>query len=156
MPRSWCGDYPEENIRGQIERVDWLLEKKPEKITEPAAYLVQAIKNDYATPKGFISLAERQRRVEAKQAREREEAEERHRKQQEEARERTLRQAINTHWASLSPEQQAALDAASRAQADPDTLAMETGPMKASFQRLRRDQYIRQLLTSRHAQPAEA
>ena len=121
-------DYPEEKVRAQIERLDWLIEKKPEKIAEPAAYLVQAIKNGYAAPKGFISKAERQRRQEAKQAREREAAEERRRQQEEEARERAMRKAINAHWASLTPEQQAELDAASIAQADPDTLAMEKRP----------------------------
>ena len=139
-------DHAEDKVRAQIERLDWLIEKKPEKIADPAAYLVEAIKNDYAAPKGFISKAERQRRQEAKQAKEREAAEERRRKQEEEARERAMRKAINAHWASLTPEQQAELDAASIAQADPDTLAMEKGPMKDTFQRIRRDQYIRQLL----------
>ena len=58
--------HAEEKIRAQIERLDWLAAKKPEKIDEPAAYLVAAIKNDYAAPKGFVSKAERQRREEAK------------------------------------------------------------------------------------------
>jgi len=149
-------DYPEDKVRVQIERVDWLIEKKPEKIAEPAAYLVQAIKSDYAAPKGFISAAERQRRQEARQAREREAAEERRRQQEEEARERAMLKAINAHWASLTPEQQAELDAASIAQADPDTLAMEKGPMRDTFQRIRRDQYIRQLLGSRQQTSANA
>jgi hypothetical protein len=149
-------DYSEDKVRAQIERINWLIEKKPEKITEPAAYLVQAIKNDYAAPKGFVSKAERQRRQEAKQAKEREEAEERRRKREEEDRERAMRKAINAHWALLTPEQQAELDAASIAQADPDTLAMESGPMKDTFQRIRRDLYIRQLLTNRESVPSDA
>ena len=53
--------HSEERIRAQMERLDWLLEKKPENINEPPAYLVQAIKNDYAAPKGFVSNAERKR-----------------------------------------------------------------------------------------------
>jgi hypothetical protein len=73
--------HTEERIRAQIERLDWQLDKKPERIEEPAAYLVQAIKNDYAAPKGFVSQAERQRREEAKRAKERRDNEERRRKQ---------------------------------------------------------------------------
>lgn len=142
-------DHAEDKIRIQIERVDWLVAKNPEKIAEPAAYLVQAIKNDYAAPKGFVSKAEQQRRLEAKQANEREAAEERRRKQQEEDRERAMRKAVTAYWESLTPAQQAELDTASLADADPDTLAMETGPMKGTLQRLRRDLYIRQLLTDR-------
>jgi hypothetical protein len=148
-------NYPEEKITAQIERVDWLIEKKPEKIAEPAAYLVQAIKNDYAAPKGFVSKAERQRRLEAKQDKERQAAEERRRQREEEDRERAMRKAIIAYWESLTPKQQAELDAESRSQADPDGLAMETGPMKETFQRLRRDQYIRQLLQTHEQPPVE-
>jgi hypothetical protein len=34
-------------------------------VAEPAAYLVEAIKNEYAAHKGFVSKAEQQRREEA-------------------------------------------------------------------------------------------
>ena len=67
---------------------------------------------------------------EARQAKERKAAEDRRRQQEQEAREKAERQAIEAYWASLTPEQQAELDAASTAQADPDTLAMETGPLQ--------------------------
>jgi hypothetical protein len=147
-------EHAEEKITGQMERVDWLLEKKPDKIEDPAAYLVEAIKNDYAAPKGFISKAERERRAEAKREKERLAAEERRRKQQQEAGEQAAVQAVNAYWASLTPQQQAELDAAMDAQADAETLAGEQGPHGKTFRVFRRRVYIRQLLDI--PEPAEA
>ena len=80
------------------------MQKKPENgSASPAGYLVECHQKDYAAPKGFVSRAERQRREEARQAKERQAAEERRRKQQEEAREQAERQAIDAYWESLTP-----------------------------------------------------
>jgi hypothetical protein len=147
-------NHSEEKIRAQMERLDWLLEKKPEKVDDPAAYLVGAIKNDYAAPKGFVSKAERQRRAEAKQARERQAAEERRRQQEAEAKERAARQAATEYWDSLTSDQQEELDAASRETVDAETLAAENGPFKATMQRMRRERYILNLLASHSLEAA--
>ena len=64
--------------------------------------------------------------------------------------------AVKAYWESLTPEQQAELDAESIAQADPESLTWENGPMKEAIRRLRRDQYIRTLLKSRKSLAAEA
>ena len=142
--------HSEEKIRAQMERLDWLLEKKPDKIEEPAAYLVQAIKNDFAAPKGFVSKAERQRREEARRAKERKAAEEHRRKHEENARQQAEQAAVQAYWKSLTPEAQAELEAAALAQAGPETITIEDGPLHESLRRLsqhrRRDDYIRQLL----------
>ena len=45
--------HSEEKILFQIECLDWQVAKHPEKIGEPAAYLIAAIENDYAAPKRF-------------------------------------------------------------------------------------------------------
>lgn len=140
--------HAEEKIRAQMERVDWLLEKNPGKIAEPAGYLVEAIKNDYAAPKGFVSAAERQRRAEAKQAKERQAAEERRSKQQEEARVAAERQAIETYWQSLTKEQQDELDAAAQGAADPEQAALLVGPLKRHGVKIIRDAYIADVLQS--------
>ena len=94
------------------------------------AYLVEAIKNDYAAPKGFITRKPSVQRQEPKPRREKERlaAEERRRKQQQEAGEQAAVQAVNAYWASLTPQQQAELDAAMDAQADAETLAGEHRP----------------------------
>ena len=97
----------------KIEVFDWLVESLDKRVAKsPAGYLVKSITDDYALPKGFVPKAERQRREEARQAKEREAAAERRRKHEEEARERAEKKAINAYWESLTPEQQAELDAA--------------------------------------------
>jgi hypothetical protein len=67
-----------------------------------------------------------------------------------------MKQAVNAYWESLTPEQQAALDAAMDAQADPETLVNEKGPLQETFRRLRRRAYIQQLLESREPPTAGA
>ena len=84
------------------------------------------------------------------------EAEDRRRQRAEAAREKAERQAIDAYWSALTPEQQVELDAAATAQADPAEVAQECGALRKLGQRLRRDQYIRQLLTNQATPPAEA
>jgi hypothetical protein len=142
--------HPAEFIQLKLDVFDWLAEKQDKRVAKsPAGYLVKSINDDYAVPKGFISKAERQQRQEARQAKERKEAEGRRHQQEQDAREKAERQAIEAYWGSLTPEQQAELDVASTTQADPETLAMETGPLKRMGQTIRRHAYIRQLLASR-------
>ena len=141
-------DHSEEKIRAQVERLEWLVEKKPDKVDDPAAYLVGAIKNDYAAPKGFVSAAERQRRADAKRQREQEAAESRRREQEERARLHAERRQITAYWEALTPEQQAEIDAASKAETSAEDLALERGPFKDTAERNRRERYIRQLLTA--------
>jgi hypothetical protein len=139
-----------ESIQLKMDVFDWLVEKQDKRIGQnPAGYLVKSISDDYAAPKGFISKAEQQQRQEARQAKDRKAAEDRRRQQEQVAREKAERQAIEAYWASLTPEQQTELDAASLAKADPATLAMETGPLKRMGQTIRRHEYIRQLLANR-------
>src|SRR5262249_20630343 len=96
-------EHTEEQIRAQVERLEWLTEKKPERVDDPAAYLVGAIKNDYAAPKGFVSAVERQRRAEAKRQREQEATEARRREHAEQARQKTERERIAGYWEALTP-----------------------------------------------------
>ena len=139
--------HPAAVIESKIEVFDWLVQKQDKRVAKnPAGFLVKSVEDDYATPKGFVSKAERQRQEEACKASEREKAEERRRHQEEEARERAAKQAATAYWESLTPEQQAELDAASMADADPAMLALEHGALKRLGQQLHRDAYIRRLL----------
>ena len=148
--------HPADIIQAKLEVFDWLAEKQDKRVAKsPAGYLVKSIEDDYAAPKGFVSKAERQRQQEAKQVKERTAAEERRRKQQEDAQEQAKQKRDAAYWESLTPEQQAELDDASIAQADPATLETEKGPFKATMQRLRRNAYIRQLLDEQERQPVE-
>jgi len=144
-------------IERQIEAFDWRVEKKHKHVQEnPPGLLLRAIQNDYAAPKGFLPTAERQRQEDARQAKERQAAEDRRRQKEEVARERAEKKAIAAYWESLTAEQQAELDAAANAAADPEMMAMDEGPLKRIGQQLRRKGYIQQLLRNWEQVPAEA
>jgi hypothetical protein len=115
-------DHAEEKILQQMEILDWRLEgKKAEKIEDPAAWLVSAIKspNGHATPKGFISKAERQRREEARQAKDRETADKLRQKQAEEASQRAMKQKIDAYLKQLDQAERKILEAKALAAAAP-------------------------------------
>lgn len=144
-------------IRAQLEHIEWLVGKKPQKITDPAAWLVSAIKTGHAAPRGFISKAERQRREEARRAKDREAAEARRQRQEQEARDQAERQAIEAYWDSLTPEQQAELDAAAQAEADPEELKLLEGPMKRyGIKIIRSKSILARLRSEGKLPPAEA
>lgn len=145
--------FPAEFIACKIEEFDWeMTQPKPPK--KPAGYLVKSIQDGYATDPNFVSTAERIRREEARKAKERSDAETQRQKHQQEAAERLEQQQTNAYWDSLSPDQQAELQAKADAQADPAELAQQTGPLKSFGQTIRRQAYIRQLLKNR--QPVDA
>ena len=139
-----------ELIAAKLAVFDWLTEKQDKRLAQsPAGYLVKSIQDGYAEPKGYLSPAERQRRTDATQAQEREAAITRRVEQERLAKDKAEQQAVAAYWDSLTPDQQAQLDAAAAAEADPETLAMEKGPLKSMGQRIRRHEYIRRMLQSR-------
>jgi hypothetical protein len=120
MAAELVREHGEEAVRLQIDILDGLPEKRRAKIADPAAYLVTAIRNGHAAPKGFISRAERQAREEARRAKDREEAERQRRRREEEARERALREEVDAYLGRLTPAEREALEAEALAQADPE------------------------------------
>lgn len=153
MARQLVADHAEEKIRQQIEILEWRLAgKKADKIVDPAAWLVSAIRspNGHTAPKSFVSKAERQRREEAKQAKAREEAEARRRKQQAEAAEKAKQRRDDDYLKRLTVAELAELDERSLAD-DPESRQREDGPLKAMMQRTRRLAFIRRLLDERDA-----
>jgi hypothetical protein len=149
--------HPAETIQAKLDVFDWLMEKQDKRVAKsPAGYLVKSITDDYAPPQGFVSKAERRRREDARRAEERQAAEDRRRQKEEESRERDAQKVIAAYWGSLTAEQQAGLDAAADAAADPELMAMEDGPLKRIGRRLRRHGYIEQLLKNREPVAAKA
>ena len=122
-----------ERITTQIEVLDWLEAKKPGKITDTAAWLVIAIKNGHAVPKGFESKAVRQRREEARLAKEREVAEAKRRKQQDAAQEEADRKAVDAYLKQLSPDQRVELEAKALQAASPESRANLEMPLMHKF-----------------------
>jgi Replication initiator protein A len=150
--RTLAREHDEATIRLQMEILDFRLTgKKADTIDDPAAWLISAIREPHQPPKGFISKAERQKREEAKQARERQAAEERRQKQQAKAREQAEQQALDALFNRLSPEEQARLEGEVLAEAGEDaqktyaTLKRMTGGGSGYLTGLRRDYLRRQL-----------
>jgi hypothetical protein len=141
-------------IKTKLEVFDWLVAKKDKRAAKsPAGFLVKSIEEDYPAPKDFISKAEQQQRLEARQARERLESAERSRKQQQDFLNRAKDQRDLAYWKGLSADEQAQLLQTIDALATPEQLESEIGPLKHMGQLLRKNAYIRALLDSQE-QPA--
>ena len=116
--------HPAETIATKLEVFDWMTEKSDKRIAQnPAGYLVKSIQDDFATPKGFVSAAERQRRQELKQAKEQAEAAEQSRKQDSQAKSRREREEIAAFRKKLTPAELSEHEAAALAEADAETQA---------------------------------
>ena len=153
--------YPSELIERQIEVFDWLVATKAKGVQNNAAgYLVKSIRDDFAVPtKGFVSKAERQRREEAKLAKQRQDAENDRQKHQQRAAEKAEAEAVEAHIKQLSPAERAALETKAVAEAAPDVRESLDDPATARF----RDTiklmvlrtYVAQLLKTRDQAPAQ-
>src|SRR5512135_2591984 len=150
--RELAAAYPEEQIRRQLEQTDWLKKKTPTKITNPGAYLAQAIREDFAPPPGFESQADREKRRAAEEAKRHQEQEEARRRRAEEARERAEQARILEYWNALDLDEQRQLEAEALEQADESAAQsyrelLATGnPLARSVLRCIREAHIRKLL----------
>ena len=121
-------DCGEEEVRAQIEHLDWLVETKPGKVADPAAWLVAAIRNGHAAPKGFVSKAERQRREETRQAQEREKAEQHRRQREQAARDRATREEVDAYLKRLTLAERTAMEAEALARAGAERVRVTRRP----------------------------
>jgi len=151
MATGLVRDHGEEKVRAQLEHLDWLVEKKPGKVDDPAAWLVSAVRNGHAAPKGFVSKADRDRQAEAKRQAARAAAAERRRTRTEETRQEERRREEDAYWSKLTPAGQAALEARALAEAGEEarqtyaTLKRLTGGGKSFLADIRRE-HVRSLI----------
>lgn len=148
--RELVAEYPAERITAQVDQLDWLCEKDPKKVKDPAAYLADAVRTNYAAPAGYVSRAERERREEAKREQQRAEAKAKRQQRDQQARERDERASILEHWNALTVAEQRQLEAQALAQADPEMKEnYETAKdrtLRGFYLRLIRDLHIKRLL----------
>jgi hypothetical protein len=139
--------YTAELIQEKLEVLDWMVEQRDKRIAKnPAGYLVKSIENDYSPPANYISKAERERRAAIAQAAEQKAQSAAKAKQTQKIREKQEAAAIDAYWASLTPSQKEALQAAADATTDAEQLKQEQGPFKKMGQQIRRLEYIKLLL----------
>jgi hypothetical protein len=151
MATGLVREHSEEKVRAQLEHLDWLNEKKPGKVADPAAWLVSAIRNGHGAPKGFVSKADRDRQAEAKRQADRAAAAERRRTQAEDTRREDRRREEDAYWSKLTPAGQAELEARALAEAGAEaqqtyaTLKRLKGGGKGYLADIRRE-HIRSLI----------
>ncbi len=142
--------YPEERLRAQIERLDWLRETKPKRVKDRGAYLVEAIREDYAPPAGFASPADRDQREAIARAQEEQARQAKAHEREIQAREEEIRKQIAAYWTALSAEQQAEIEAAALAEAAPEQRQVYEAARLPSFRRTYlqtlRQEHLRRLL----------
>ena len=126
-----AAEFPAEAIGLKIEQFDFLNSRNDPKVSKsPSGYLVSSIRSDYAAPKGFVSRAEQDRRLEVKDAKARVAAEERRRKAEADANDNAEQAALDARIQAMPPAERQALEESALQAAGPE--ACET------YQTLRR------------------
>ncbi len=142
-------EYPAGRILLQIEQADWVKKKGKRKITDFGAYLVQAVRDDYARPAGFVTKAEKAERQKAELERRRLEQSEARRKQEQDRRREEGAAKVKEYWEELSEEGREAFRKEALAYADPEQLRVyrevegKPGPMARVMWGVIRDRHVR-------------
>lgn len=126
--------FPAEHVQARLEAFDWLVEKKDKRVSKsPGGYLADSIRKGYTTPKGFESKADRTKRLEAEEGKQRQAAEAKRRAEAaERAREEAEQARIDGYWNSLSPADQEALRAEAMAKPNPFVIGLYRKSPKGS------------------------
>jgi hypothetical protein len=104
--------YPFERIKSQLEIFDWYISNTDARVSRnPAGFLITSIKGEYAPPKGFLTLEQKQAR-ERKAAERKRKAEERQKRlaAEQEAKNHAREIAVRQFWKSLSDEERVRLE----------------------------------------------
>lgn len=103
-------DYPAERVEAKIDLLEWLQEQKPDRVNEPGAWLVHAIRDDYSPPKGYRPKAEREAKKKAAAEARRKAEEDRRLRRRGETTGGGRCVAIEDYWNRLSPDERSALE----------------------------------------------
>lgn len=138
-----------EAITAKLDVFDWLVGRGDRKIkTNPAGYLVESIRKDYAPPKGYESSADRERRTVAAQANEKAAAEQRRKTLDAKTQAVDEAEAVEHYWNALTADQQAKLEAEALESVEPEQWENCHGKpvLERIFRRTAREDHIKRLL----------
>ena len=144
-----AGEHPAAYIQDKLDVFDWLVAKKDRRVQKsPAGYLVSSLRENYETPKGFVSKAELTRMEESRREAARKAKEKRVREAEQEARERAEDEAIWKRWESLGRAEQDQIDQMLLASEDPKLVenARPSHPLGRILLRSLREKHLRTLL----------
>ena len=103
--------YPDESIVRQMEAFDWLVSREDRRIRlSPAGYLVEAIRKDFAPPRGFATRADRDAKRREADDLFSQSHQDRLRERERAARARADRDGLDRFWEALGPEERARID----------------------------------------------
>jgi hypothetical protein len=122
--RELAASFPEERIYTQIEQVDWVQKKGARKIADLGAYLTTAIRDNYASPKGFVSKAEKAEQQRAMNERRRLEAAATRQKRERHKQRDEANAKLREFWDGLTAEGKEAFDAEAIAVANPENVKL--------------------------------
>jgi len=109
--------YPEARIMAQIERVDWMKAKDPKSIARSdGGFLCEAIRNDYPMPKGFESVADREKRLEAEKLKKQQEREQAQQARAAKERESELERKADERWDAMPLDERIVVEATALAE----------------------------------------
>jgi hypothetical protein len=133
-------------VEAKIDLLEWLQEQRPDRVKEPGAWLVHAIRDDYSPPKGYQPKAEREAKNKAAAEARRKAEEDGRRAAEEKQREKAERVAVEDYWNRLAPDERSALETRALELADPAVL---NSPLRQTYLKSVRNAYILTLLFGR-------
>jgi Replication initiator protein A len=144
-----------ERIQQKIEIFDWMADRKDKRIEKsPAGWIVKAIEDDYAIPKGFESKEARQAREEAQRERDRRLAGDVQRRREEQKRQAEEAEAVEAYLARLTPSERVSLEAEAFANSPEDVRRNLESPelalLRGSLQRM----WVRSYVAEKIKQPS--
>ncbi|QDV39650.1 replication initiator protein A [Tautonia plasticadhaerens] len=126
--------HPAGAIARQVEAFDWLISREDRRVRlSPSGYLVEAIRKDFALPRGFASKADREARRRESEDLFSQGHQDRLRERERAARGKADREAIDRFWEALGPSERSQVDDQALAVAPPEVVEAYRGMTPASL-----------------------
>lgn len=157
IAREIVARHAVESVQAQVDAFDWLTARQDKRVSRnPAGYLVKAIRETYAIPKGFETPEQRRARLQQEEDKRRQARQSQAERDEVLRTSEDLRQArIDKFWTTLSAEDRVRIEAEAIAEANPvfrkRMLAQQQGKalVGIDYHKIILDSYLEKLLHSR-------